>query len=310
MAIPTAVALAGAGGGGGGNNIPPQGFYAYASQGRGGALVPSPGGALAPVTSSPSSLAASDIQRINTGTADPSMFGNLLNLLSGVPGLKYAPGVAVTVGQAAQGNIGGAIGAGVGTAVGAKVAGAALQRMAGAVPAAGLPGLAIKAGMYGVGTLLGSSLGAQLGKGVGAMGNQLAGGAQAAVGDAANAFAGTQRESGRAAFTGTEPGLGGISDPAMARQVEMLKQMGVNIPNQYLTQNYQIMQKYKDAEVNRQMQLNQQNAQLTGQLNQQIIAGQLAAGAQSQAGATTRDILTSNPYQASVLNTGNIRGIA
>ena len=85
--------------------------------------------------------------------------------------------------------------------------------------------------------------------------------------------------------------------------------MGVNLPSQYLNQNYQILQKYKDAEKTRQMQLNQQNAQLTGQLNQQIIAGQLASGAQQQAGATTRDILTSNPYQASVLQTGGIRGI-
>jgi hypothetical protein len=271
---------------------------------------PQGGGGLVPVTSGPSSLVASDIQRINTGGADPSMFGNLLNLLGGIPGLKYAPGIAVTAGQVAQGDIGGAIGAGVGTVAGGKLAGAALQRIAAATPVAGLPGLALKAGLYGAGTLLGSSLGSQLGKGVGALGGQLAGGAQAAVGDAAGALAGAQRESGRGAFTGAEPGLGGISDPAMARQLEMAKQFGINLPLQYLQQGYQIQQKYKDADVNRQMQLNQQNAQLTGQLNQQIIAGQLAAGAQSQTGATTRDILTSNPYQASVLNTGNIRGIA
>jgi hypothetical protein len=85
--------------------------------------------------------------------------------------------------------------------------------------------------------------------------------------------------------------------------------MGVNIPSQYLNQNYQILQKYKEAEKSRLMQLNQQNAQLQGQLNQQIIAGQLASGAQSQAGATTREILSNNPYQASVLNTGAVRGI-
>ena len=70
-----------------------------------------------------------------------------------------------------------------------------------------------------------------------------------------------------------------------------------------------IMQKYKDRDQARIMQMNQANAVLTGQLNQQIIAGQLASGAQAQAGATTRDILTSNPYAASVLNTGAVRGI-
>jgi len=272
---------------------------------------PQGGGGLVPVTSSPSSLAVRDIQRINLGTAaDPNWFQQMLNLMGGVPGIKYAPGIAVTAGQVAQGDIGGAIGAGVGTVAGGKLAGAALQRMAGAVPATGLPGLAVKAGLYGAGTLLGSSLGAQLGKGVGALGNQLVGGAQAAVGDATCALAGTQRESGQAAFTGAEAGLSGLSDKALARQLQIAQQMGVNIPNQYLNQNYQVLQKYKNADVNRQMQLNQQNAMLTGQLNQQIIAGQLAAGAQSQAGATTRDILTSNPYQASVLNTGAVRGIA
>ena len=104
-----------------------------------------------------------------------------------------------------------------------------------------------------------------------------------------------------------QPGV--ATDQAVARQTALLRQMGVNIPNEYLTQNYQILQKYKDSDVSRQMQLNQQNAQLMGQLNQQVIAGQLASGAQQQAGATTRDILTSNPYAASVLQTGGVRGI-
>jgi hypothetical protein len=266
------------------------------------------GGALVPVTSGPSSLMAPDIQRVNTGTVgDPRSFEQLLRLLGGIPGMKYAPGIAVAAGQVAQGDIPGAIGAGVGTAVGAKLAGTALQGLGAAVPAVGLPGLAIKAGLYGVGTLLGSSLGAQLGKGVGAVGNQLIGGAQAAVGDAANALAGTQRESGKGAFTGSEPGV--ASDKALAQRQQLLYQMGVSNPLQYLQQGYQIQQKYKDSDVARQMQLNQQNAQLMGQLNQQIISGQLASGAQAQAGATTRDILTSNPYQASVLNTGAVRGI-
>jgi hypothetical protein len=127
------------------------------------------------------------------------------------------------------------------------------------------------------------------------------------VGDVANTVAGAQRESGQGAGTGSEPGT--VSDKALAQQLQLAREMGVNIPGLYLTNNYQILQKYKDAEKTRQMQLNQQNAQLQGQLQQQIIAGQLASGAQQQAGATTRDILTSNPYQASVLNTGGLRNI-
>jgi hypothetical protein len=53
--------------------------------------------------------------------------------------------------------------------------------------------------------------------------------------------------------------------------------------------------------MNRQMQLNQQLGQLTGAINQQKYMAQLAGGAQSEAGATTRSILTAaNPYAESV----------
>ena len=59
--------------------------------------------------------------------------------------------------------------------------------------------------------------------------------------------------------------------------------------------------KMRDADMNRQMQLNQQLGQLTGSLNQQRYMAQLAGGAQSEAGATTRSILTAaNPYAESV----------
>jgi hypothetical protein len=263
---------------------------------------PQGGGGLAPVTGGPSSLAVPDIQRINVGSADPSMFQNLMNMLGGIPGgsqaLRYGPGAAAAVGAFGQGDIAGGLGATAATVA----AGRALKGLSAAVPNPIARG-ALQLG----GSLLAGSVGSQLGRGVAAMGGQLFGGAQAAVGDATRGLAGVQREAGQAAGTGMQPGV--PTDQAMARQIEMLRMAGVNIPNEYLTQNYQVLQKYKDADVGRQMQLNQQNAQLTGQLNQQIIAGQLASGAQSQAGATTRDILTSNPYQASVLNTGGVRGI-
>ena len=56
----------------------------------------------------------------------------------------------------------------------------------------------------------------------------------------------------------------------------------------------------RDADMSRQMQLNQQMGQLTGALNQQRYMAELAGGAQSEAGATTRSILTAaNPYASS-----------
>ena len=217
---------------------------------------------------------------------------------------RYAPGAAVAVGQLGQGNIIEGVGAGLGTAFAGK-----LLRGVGAK--GGLLGGALMVG----GSLLGGEVGAGLGHAVSGIGGQLAGGfgrllggSQQAVQDAAGAVAGAQREGGSAAGTGAQANI--TSDKALAQRVALMREMGVNIPNEYLTQNYQIMQKYKNSDVNRQMQLNQQNAILTGQLNQQMMAGQLAAGAQQEAGANTRQILASNPYQASVLNTGNVRGIA
>ena len=234
--------------------------------------------------------------------ANPGLFQNLMNMLGGIPGgaqaLRYGPGAATAVGAFGQGDVAGGLGAAAATVA----AGRAMKGMAAAVHNPLLRG-ALQLG----GSALSAGIGAQLGRGVATLGNQLVGGAQAAVGDATRTLAGAQREAGQAAGTGVQPGV--ATDQAVARQTALLRQMGVNIPNEYLTQNYQILQKYKDSDVSRQMQLNQQNAQLMGQLNQQVIAGQLASGAQQQAGATTRDILTSNPYAASVLQTGGVRGI-
>jgi len=217
---------------------------------------------------------------------------------------RYGPGAAVAVGQFGQGNIMEGLFATGGTAIAGKL----LQGVAKGQP---LVGGALMIG----GSLLGGGAGAALGHAVSGIGGQLAGGfgrlmggTQQAVQDAAGAVSGAQREGGSAAGTGTQANI--TSDKALAQRVALMREMGVNIPNEYLTQNYQIMQKYKNSDVNRQMQLNQQNAILTGQLNQQMMAGQLAAGAQQEAGANTRQILGSNPYQASVLNTGNVRGIA
>lgn len=210
---------------------------------------------------------------------------------------RYAPGAAAALQQFPTDPLAGATTLGL-----TALAGKGIQGLTAAIPNPLVRGAAQLAG-----GLLAAPIASQLGKGVSAFGGQLIGGAQAATNDVVNAVAGAQRESGQAAGTGTEPGV--ASDKAQAQYLQMAREMGVNIPGQYLNQNYQILQKYKEADKTRQMQLNQQNAQLMGQLNQQIIAGQLASGAQQQAGATTRDILTSNPYAASVLNTGAVRGI-
>jgi hypothetical protein len=66
-----------------------------------------------------------------------------------------------------------------------------------------------------------------------------------------------------------------------------------------------MMNQNLDRQMQRQMQLNQQLGQLTGGLNQQKYMAQLAGGAQQEAGATTRQMITAeNPYAASVFQYG------
>jgi hypothetical protein len=60
-----------------------------------------------------------------------------------------------------------------------------------------------------------------------------------------------------------------------------------------------IANEIKNADLQRQMQMNQQLGQLTGALNRQQYAFQLAGGAQAQAGENLRTMMTSNPYAAS-----------
>ena len=243
-----------------------------------------------------------------TGTPSPDPFNNLLNFLNANRQTlgrtaRYAPGASVAVGELAQGDVMGAIGA----AGGAFAAGQAMKGLAGGIPATTPVGMLAKGALYAGGSLLGSNLGAQLGSGVGALGNQLVGGTQNAVGDAVNAIAGTQREAGTAAGTGKEAGLGGMSQQEL-NQMLALKQMGVNMPAEALERSFQITNKMKDRDVGRQMQMNQQLAGLTAQLQRNLGGMQLAGQAMSGATGLTSQMLTSNPYQASVLQTGGIRG--
>lgn len=102
---------------------------------------------------------------------------------------------------------------------------------------------------------------------------------------------------GRGESPGVIPGMGGKGIEGLT--TEQIKEFIMMQPElaEKLMPTYNLM---RDADMSRQMQLNQQLAQLTGGLNQQKYMAQLAGGAQAEAGATTRSILTAaNPYAAS-----------
>ena len=126
----------------------------------------------------------------------------------------------------------------------------------------------------------------------GSLATSLAGG----VGNLAQAVTGQRREEGKSGLTG-----GGIemSDETLKRIEELSRITGrsqVEIAREMLP----LQEQFRNNETQRQMQLNQQNAQLTGALNRQMYTAQLAGGAQSQAGETVRTMMTApNPYAQS-----------
>ena len=206
---------------------------------------------------------------------------------------RYGPGAGRTVGELGEGDYLGA----AGSVGGMLAAGAAMKGLAGAIPAAGLPGMLAKGALYAGGSLLGSNIGASIGGGIGKV---LGIGGQA-VQNAAGASDRRQMTEGKSP-TGL-PGTGGTGigysaqdmaslqqalDMARRGQVDTAREM-MPITNQYL-----------DSQMQRQMQLNQQTGQLTGALNRQAYTAQLAGGAQGQAGETVRTMLTAaNPYATS-----------
>ena len=174
------------------------------------------------------------------------------------------------------------------------IAGAGLSVLQGDVGGAlgGLGGMAVGSLLGPVGALGGSVVGGMLGtaaqKGIGGLVQGALGGA------AANTAA-------RGESAGPIPGLpgigakevGGIDANQMSeliRRANMGRVEAAQALNPMLNQNL-------DQQRNRQMQLNQQTAQLTGGLNQQRYMAELAGGAQSETGALTRQIMTTtNPY--------------
>lgn len=138
----------------------------------------------------------------------------------------------------------------------------------------------------------------------GLLGGGVGGGVTSAVagglGRAAEGITGavSRGQMARGESPGVIPGVGakGIEGIGMGDIERLLQIQAQN--TQALMPMYE---KMRNADMGRQMQLNQQLGQLTGALNQQKYMAQLAGDAQSEAGATTRSILTAaNPYAESV----------
>jgi hypothetical protein len=263
-----------------------------------------PGGALAPVGSGP---LTSGLGAPGGGQADPRFFQELLNKLKGAgaavgAGGKYgaaaAPGVANIAGGIAGGDLGqtvtGAaqVAAGAGATRAAAPIGAAVTRGAAAM----LPGPAKLAA-----PLIGGAT--QALAGVGAAG--LTGAIASLPGKAAEAITGQsqrEREAGQTPgiIPGQSQGVGLSNLSGEQKQIaDLARLMGVDIPAQQAAALMPYANQMKNADMQRQMQLNQQLGQLTGALNRQQYAFQLAGGAQSQAGENLRTMMTSNPYASS-----------
>ena len=202
--------------------------------------------------------------------------------------VKSALPAGMTIGSAASkaaGNIAGKY---------LPIAGAGLSLLQGDVggAAGGLLGMGVGSLLGPVGALGGSVVGGMLGtaaqKGIGGL-------VQGALGGAA------VNTAARGESAGPIPGLPGIGAKEVGgldanqyseliRRANMGRVEAAQALNPMLNQNL-------DQQRNRQMQLNQQTAQLTGGLNQQRYLAELAGGAQSETGALTRQIMTTtNPY--------------
>lgn len=166
------------------------------------------------------------------------------------------------------------------------------QFFGGDVAGAGITGLATKLAPKGSKTLVG--LGASLiaPPVLGAVADVGGKAVEAVTG----AVTGAQRESGRSGLTGE--GIG-FSDADLKKIEQISRATGmsqVDVAKAMLP----VSNQYRDADMQRQMQLNQQTAQLTGALNRQLYTAQMGLGAQQQAGETTRTMMTAaNPYASS-----------
>jgi len=224
-------------------------------------------------------------------------FQNLLNSITGLgdrisgkmKGLGASASKAVTDaggGRAVAGKIAGKY---------IPIAGAGLSLLQGDVggAAGGLGGMALGTMLGGpigglVGSVVGGGIGTAAQKGIGGLVQGALGGA------AANTAA-------RGESAGPIPGLPGIGakkvgDMNVNETIDFMRRAGMNQVDIATALNPMLNQNL-DQQRNRQMQMNQQTAQLTGALNQQRYMAELAGGAQTEAGALTRQIMTTtNPY--------------
>jgi len=197
---------------------------------------------------------------------------------------------------------------GVGSIMGGDVLGG-VGEIGGGAFGAGLSGGLAKAAEQAVskmgtrGRLLAPIAGGAVRLAGGLLGGAVGGGLASGLGQAAQAAVGAGKESARerGESPGLIPGTGKSIEGMSMDKVEQLIKMQPELARQ-LMPTYNAM---RDADMNRQMQLNQQLGQLTGALNQQKYMAQLAGGAQQQAGETTRSIMTApNPYAQSVFSYG------
>ena len=194
---------------------------------------------------------------------------------------------AFAAGSLMQGDVLGAAGE-----LGGGIAGAGLVGgIAKGLEAGGAKGKLLGAGVRLAGGLVGGGLGGAV---AGGLGNMLGGATQAAQGALGEA---ERRQMAQGQSPGVIPGTGGRGIESLS--MEQLKELAMTQP-EVMERLLPTINRERDAQMSRQMQLNQQLGQLTGALNQQKYMAELAGGAQSEAGATTRTMLTApNPYASS-----------
>jgi hypothetical protein len=176
--------------------------------------------------------------------------------------------------------------------LGGGVAGAGLVGgIASGLEKGGAKGKLLGAGVRLAGGLIGGGIGGGI---AGGLGNMLGGATQAAQGALGEA---ERRQMAQGQSPGVIPGTGGRGIESLS--MEQLKELAMTQP-EVMERLLPTINRERDAQMSRQMQLNQQLGQLTGALNQQKYMAELAGGAQSEAGATTRTMLTApNPYASS-----------
>ena len=215
--------------------------------------------------------------------------GSALNL----PGVASALPAMYGLGSLTQGDVAQGVGEIAGGVAGAKLSGGLASAAEKAVGAMGTKGRLLAPIVGGAVRLAGGLVGGGVGGGVT---SAVAGG----LGRAAEGITGAaaRGQMARGESPGVIPGVGGKGVEGLTiNDIERIAMLNPKVAEQ-LMPTYNRM---RDSDMNRQMQLNQQLGQLTGAINQQKYMAQLAGGAQSEAGATTRSILTAaNPYAESV----------